>query len=82
MEENRSKIWKYLSADVIATFSFFSLLFGGLILFIYYSSIQYLPDFDLASSITILGFSSFTGFIILSSILILLVYPGLLWKKI
>ena len=70
----KQKITDYVSNNIIATLSFVFLLFGGFVFFIYYLDIQYLPDLNLVSSITLLIFVSLTRLLLLLSAIHLLFY--------
>lgn len=77
----KEKLIDYISANIIKTLSFLFLLFGGLIFFIYYIDIRYLPDLNLANIGTILSFASITGIILIISIVLMLVFPAFCWDR-
>lgn len=82
MIDIKEKIINYVSNNIIATLSFIFLLLGGFIFYIYYLSIQYLPDINLVSSVTLLTFVSFTGLLLLFSTILMLIIPGILWHSV
>lgn len=58
-----------------------SLLFGGVIFLIYFWYIHFMPEMGLDSSITLLAASALTGDLLLTWLALLLVAPGLFWKR-
>jgi vacuolar-type H+-ATPase subunit I/STV1 len=75
------KIKDYISENIVKTLSFMFLLFGGLIFFIYYYSIQYIPSFNLITSVQLLVIASITGLLIVSSTIVMLILPSLFWQR-
>ena len=77
----KKEIIKYVKENIIKTFSFIFLLFGGLIFYIYYLDIQYLPELNLISSVQLLVFASLTGILLVLSTISMLIFPGIFWQK-
>jgi hypothetical protein len=80
-EKIEKKIKDYISENIVKTLSFIFLLFGGLIFFIYYYSIEYIPSFNLITSVQLLVTASVTGLLIVSSIIAMLILPSFFWEK-
>lgn len=55
-------------------------LFGGLVLMRYYSSIHFLPELDVASTLWVLAYVAFVGAVILIVAGGALTLPGILWR--
>jgi len=81
IEEIKKEIIDHVQKNIIASFSFIFLLFGGLIFFIYYLDIKYIPNLDLISSVQLLAVASLTGIILILSAIATLIFPGLFWQK-
>jgi len=81
IEEIKKEIIDHVKKNIIASFSFIFLLFGGLIFYIYYLDIKYLPNLDLISSVQLLAVASLTGFLLVLSTISMLIFPGLFWQK-
>ena len=77
----KQEIEKYISENIIKTLSFIALLFGGLIFFIYYLDIRYLPELNLIGSVQLLVFASVTGLLLVFSTIAILILPGLFWQN-
>ena len=77
----KQKIEEYISESPIKTLYFIFLLFGGLVFFIYYLEIKYLPEINLLGSIQLLTFASVTGVLLVFSTIIMLIFPGLFWQS-
>ena len=75
----KQEIEKYISENIIKTLSFIALLFGGLVFFIYYLDIRYLPELNIISSVQLLTFASVTGFLLVFSTTTILIFPGIYW---
>lgn len=81
IEDIKKEIIDHVKKNIIATFSFIFLLFGGLIFYIYYLDIKYLPDLNFINSVQLLVFASFTGILWVLSTIAMLIFPGLFWQK-
>ena len=77
----KQKIIDYVSENIIKASSFIFFLFGGLVFFIYYLDIKYLPDLNLINSVQLLAFASLTGILLILSTIAMLVFPGIFWHK-
>ena len=78
MDEEKLKGYFYSNMTIIFWSLF--LLFGGAVFLSYYVHIEYMPDFDLKSSITITAAVAVTGLIIIIIMhLCVMVMPGVSW---
>jgi hypothetical protein len=77
MDKERLKDYFYSNIAIIFWSSF--LLLGGGIFVAYYVHIEYMPDFDLKSSIAITAAAAVTALIIISMLLAVMVMPGASW---
>jgi hypothetical protein len=60
--------------------SSFSLLIGGLVCWLYYSRIKYLPELDIQSLLLIVVGASIVGIILLFLPPYFIIFPGVIWK--
>lgn len=75
------KIKEYLYGNLASIFWSLFLLTGGGIFISYYAHIEYMPDFDFKSSITLLSAASVTAIFIVLLLLSILIFPGVYWTN-
>lgn len=76
---DREKLKEYFYSNIAIIFWTSFLLLGGGIFVAYYAYIEYMPDFDLKSSIAITAAASITAVFITAVLLMLMVLPGAVW---
>lgn len=77
---NKEKLQEYFYSNVATMFWSVFLLLGGGIFVAYFAHIEYMPDFDLKSSITITAAAAATALIITVSLLVIMIFPGVFWR--
>jgi len=76
---DKEKLKGYFYSNIATIFWSSFLLLGGGIFVAYYAHIEYMPDFDLKSSIAILAAAAVTATIITAVLLGVMVLPGAFW---
>jgi hypothetical protein len=76
---DNEKLTTYFYSNLVTIFWSSFLLVGGGIFIAYYAHIEYMPDFDLKSSITITAAAAVTAILIISILLGIMVLPGVFW---
>lgn len=76
---DKEKLKDYFYSNIVMIFWSVFLLLGGGIFVAYFAHIEYMPDFDLQSSITITAAAAVTALMIFSTLLIVMVFPGIFW---
>lgn len=76
---DKEKLKGYFYSNIATIFWSSFLLLGGGIFVAYYAHIEYMPDFDLKSSIAILAAAAVTATIITTVLLGVMVLPGAFW---
>lgn len=75
-----AQLRQYFVSNVMATLWSVSLFWGGLIFLVYFYSIDFLPEFDLQTSLTLLASAALTGGFILLVLGVYLLAPALVWR--
>lgn len=57
-------------------------LLGSLVFLIYYASIGYFPEFNLSTSITLIGTAAITFIVIMAVLIATMIMPGFIWGTI
>ena len=76
---NKEKLKDYFYSNIATIFWSLFLLIGGGIFVAYYAYIEYMPDFDLKSSVAITAASAATALILMIILLVVMVLPGSFW---
>lgn len=76
---NKDKLKDYFYSNIATIFWSSFLLLGGGIFVIYFAHIEYMPDFDLKSSVAITAAASVTALILTIILLVVMVLPGSFW---
>ncbi|UXI03400.1 hypothetical protein [Photobacterium sp. TY1-4] len=79
---NVEKLKDYFYVNIASLFWTSFLLVGGGVFIWYFSYIEYMPDFDLKSSLTILSAASITSIIIIVFFIAVLIFPGSFWSDV
>lgn len=77
---DKEKIQDYFYSNMATIFWSVFLLLGGGIFVSYFAHIEYMPDFDLKSSITITAAAAVTALMITVSLLVVMILPGVFWR--
>jgi hypothetical protein len=75
------KIKDYLYTNLSTVFWSCFLVLGGAIFVSYYNRINYMPEFDFASAVTILAAASVTAFFLVALFTISMIIPGVFWVE-
>lgn len=76
---DKEKLLTYFYSNVVTIFWSAFLLFGGGIFVAYFAHIEYMPDFDLKSSVAISAAAAITALTITAVLLVVMVLPGAFW---
>lgn len=76
---DKDRVKDYFYCNIASFFWSFFLIFGAAIFVLYYIHIGYMPDFDMASSISLLAAVSATSIFLLLFIVVVGIMPGIFW---
>ena len=76
---DKSKLQEYFYGNIASVFWSFFLISGALVFVFYYVHIDYMPDFDMTSSVSLLAAVSATSIFLLLSMVVMGIMPGLFW---